>query len=138
MKEERMYILNLLGEGKITAEEASKLLEAIGKDKKSRKEYWDDDFVAEEKLLKFSQSVESFAKDFGSKIESTFKDMEPKVRKTTKTVMEKTASVIDDISKSLYESINNLEHKDCDCCGEEEVKEAAEEVNENDNEPREN
>lgn len=136
MKEERMYILNLLGEGKITAEEASKLLEAVGKDKKSRKEYWDDDFVAEEKLIRFSQSVEAFAKDFGSKIESTFKDMEPKVRKTTKTVMEKTASVVDDISKSLYESIKNLDNKDCDCCAEE----VCEEVHEDENvdEPREN
>lgn len=129
MKEERMYILNLLGEGKITAEDASKLLEAVGKEKKSRKDYWDDDFNAEEKLQKFSQSVESFAKDFGSKIESTFKDMEPKVRKTTKTIMEKTASVIDDISKSLSESIKNLDSKDCSCCEEEKEK---------DDEPREN
>jgi hypothetical protein len=109
MKEERMYILNLLGDGKINADEAAKLLEALGK--KPIREYWDDDFNAEEKLLKFRESVETFAKDFGSKMGSAYKDMEPKVRKTTKVIMEKTASAVDGISKSLHESLKNIEAK---------------------------
>ncbi|MDR1688187.1 MAG: hypothetical protein LBS21_06195 [Clostridiales bacterium] len=133
MKEERMYILQMLGEGKISADEAAKLLEAVGK--KPMREYWDEDFNAEEKIRKFSQSVESFAKDFGSKIEHTFKDMEPKVRSTTKKVMEKTASVVDDISKALYESIKNLEPKEPDC-GANESADTDEEPA--DDEPREN
>jgi len=110
MKEERMFILNLLSEGKISADEAAKLLESVGK--KPKKEYWDDDFNTEEKLKRFSQSVESFAKDFGQKVETTFKDMEPKVRKTTKVIMEKTATAVDNISKSLHESLKNIDSKE--------------------------
>ena len=110
MKEERMFILNLLSEGKVSADEAAKLLESVGK--KPRKEYWDDDVTAEERLKNFSKSVESFAKDFGSKMQTAYKDMEPKVRKTTKVIMEKTASVVDNMSKSLHESLNNFETKD--------------------------
>jgi len=117
MKEERMYILNLLGEGKVSADEAAKLLEAVGK--KSKREYFDEDFNAEEKLKNFSKSAQAFAKDFGGKVEVAFKDMEPKVRKATKVVMEKTASVVDEISKSLHESLNNYNAK---CCGDEDAE----------------
>jgi hypothetical protein len=45
--------------------------------------------------------------------------------------MEKTASVVDDISKALYESIKNLEAKGTDCGaseGEEPAEEPADDV----------
>ena len=134
MKEERLMILNLLNEGKITASEASELLGALGKAvqaeyKKTKKGYdfghhgWDyDDHDMEEKLKKFSQAVDNFSKEFGEKVSGTFKDIEPKVRKTAKTVMEKTASVVDELARALNESVKNMEEKmkaekeNCCCC----------------------
>lgn len=110
IKEERLYVLNLLGEGKITADEATSLLESLAATEQIGYVSFEE-YDAEDKLEKFSKSVECFAKDFSGKIENTFKDMEPKVRKTTKAIMEKTAVIIDDISNSLNESIKNMDSK---------------------------
>jgi len=111
MKEERMYILKLLSEGKVNAAEAEKLLDALSK--KGKRDFWDDGGgeTAEEKMKKLAKSAEAFAKDVGSKMESFYTSVEPKVKKTTKVVLEKTASVIDDVSKSLRESVKNFDEK---------------------------
>jgi len=119
MKEERLMILNLLNEGKISADEAAKLLDALGnasgperRNKKFYHEHFDfEERDMEEKLKKFSQAVDSFSKDFGGKVSGTFKELEPKFRKTAKVVMEKTAAVVDDLAKTLNESVRNMEEK---------------------------
>ena len=143
MKEERIMILNLLNEGKISADEAAKLLDALGKagggEGKKFKYHRDfsdfgdaDERDVEEKLKKFSQAVDNFSKEFGGKVSETFKEFEPKLKKTAKTVMEKTASVVDDLARALNESVKNMEEKmkasceddccdddDCCCCDDE-------------------
>lgn len=134
MKKERLRILDLLEQGKITADEASKLLEAL----KSPTVDFDDmesDFATdvEEKLNRFSRTMDSFAKDFGDKMSGTFKDVEPKVKNVTKHVISKTAAIMDEISKSLNESLKSMEGKDC-CCDEEKEECCCG----NDDEPREN
>ena len=43
------------------------------------------------------------------KFSVTFKDVEPKVKKATKTVVQKTVSVLDEISSSLNETLRNLD-----------------------------
>ena len=130
MKEERLMILNLLNEGKINADEAAKLLDALGKaagteDKRfrhgnARSGFYHaemEDRDVEEKLKKFSQAVDNFSKDFGEKVSGTFKDLEPKFRRTAKTAMEKAAAVVDDLAKSLNESVRNMEERmKADCC----------------------
>ena len=76
MKEERLMVLNLLNEGKITADEAAKLLDALGKPlgpefKNKHRHHAHVEFDGsemEEKLKKFTQAAESFSKDFGEKI----------------------------------------------------------------------
>lgn len=115
MKHERMKVLEMLEAGKITPEEATNLLEAM----KSAKQY--DGFHSfsfdEEKLQRFTQGVDNFAKDFGGKVESLYRDVEPKIKKASQAVLEKTASVFDEISKSLNESLENARKaaENCDC-----------------------
>lgn len=128
MKEERMYILNLLGDGKISAEEAENLLKSLSSNRSNYEDKCQD-------VCSFAESVENFAKDCGSKFKTTFKSMEPAVRRTTKSAMEKTVSILDDIAKSLNENIKNMEekldeHENCDCGCECDDKD--------DNEPKEN
>ncbi len=117
MKKERLKVLEMIESGKINVEEATKLLEAL----KGSSEYeWDptDYDDAEEKLNQFSQSVDSFAKEFGDKVNSTFKEMEPKLRSAAKVVVEKTITVVDDLAKVLGDTAKNLDNKEAksDCC----------------------
>ena len=123
MKEERIKILELLNQGKITADEAARLFDALNASKaakankqKNRSEFNFDGSDMEEKLQKFSKSVDAFSKEFGGKISGTFKELEPKFKKTAKTVMEKTAVVVEDLAKALNESVKNMEAKSKDAC----------------------
>ena len=135
MKDERIKVLEMVEQGKINVDEAAKLLEAL-----KATEDVDNSSDFQEKINAFSQNVESFAKDVGDKMGTAFKGMEPKIRKATKVVVEKTANLVDDISKALNESLKNLEEcagensEECDC--NEESCNASEEAP--DNEPKEN
>ena len=119
-EQERLLVLKMLEEGKISADDAVKLIESL-KSNTQRFEFSNDDM--NEKLSRFSQAVDSFAKDFSGKVESVTKDMEPKLKKATKIVVEKTASIIDEISKNLNETLKNLDVEtevspcecECDC-----------------------
>ena len=124
MKQERMKILELLDQGKITAVEAASLLEAL-KASDSQERFWDDETKksVQEKVNQFSQNVECVSKDVGEKLESIFKEIEPKLRAATKIVVEKTVGIVDEISKSLNETLQNLEEKRANeeaCCEEKE------------------
>lgn len=117
LKEERLLILNMIQEGKITVEDGTRLLDAI----KAGSIEECQGFDMEEKINKFSSSVDSFAKDVSSKVGTAFRDAEPKIKKATKKALEKTALVIEDISKSLNESVKNMEEDELkDNCSEDE------------------
>lgn len=129
MKEERLMILKMVEEGKVSADEAVKLLNAVNGTKNDK--YFD----FEDKVNKAAKSMDEFAKDVKVKLTGVAKEVEPKVRKTTQAVIEKTGEVVDEFSKFLRETISNLEcdEKDCNCddCKSEEDKE-------DDNTPKEN
>ena len=124
MSEERMKILQMVEEQKLSVEQAIKLLDAVKEQhphvRRVQQSFEKADFEA--KLTKLANNIESFAKDFGGKMEVTFKDMEPKIKKATKTVVEKTADLVNDISKAINESISKAECC-CDdqCCCEQEA-----------------
>ena len=121
MKKERIKILEMLEEGKINVDDATRLLESL---KGSGDFDWGPDYEdAEAKLRQFSKNVDSFARDFSEKFSVVFKKVEPKLQSATKVVLEKTVSLLDDVSRSLHEAANNMEPKcnceDEDCCEDE-------------------
>ena len=125
MKKERIKILEMVEEGKISVDEAAKLLEAL----KTNGDFgWSPDYEdAEEKLHQFSKNVDSFAREFSEKFSVVFKEVEPKLKSATKKVLDKTVTLLDDVSRSLHEAANNMEPK-CDC---EEPKCCEDEPNQN-------
>jgi len=112
MNQERMKILTMLEDGKITAEDAVRLLEFVNtpgaEDAADAKES-EDKIDWQAKFGDFAQNVNGFAKDFGAKVESAYRDLEPKLKKVSYKVVEKTAIVIDDISKALNESLRSMD-----------------------------
>ncbi|MDR1914211.1 MAG: hypothetical protein LBQ68_07015, partial [Clostridiales bacterium] len=125
MKAERLKILELLENGKITADDAANLLEALKSSEDSDK-FWDEETSKNlhEKVSKLAQNVEGVSKDVGDRLESVYKEIEPKLRNASKLVVEKTAAIVDEIAKSLNETLARLEEKAAkgECCGEEKVK----------------
>ncbi|MCL2398810.1 MAG: DUF4097 domain-containing protein [Defluviitaleaceae bacterium] len=120
MASEKMMILNMLQEGKITADEAAKLLSSVedpnvGKSGPTVKpgpgrpdaKRVDSDPVSNSNRLggaKPTSSGSSSGIDFdelGRKFAAFAKDLEPKFQKVTETVAEKTVTIADKLSKSL-------------------------------------
>ena len=118
MKQERLKVLNLLEEGKITADEASTLLDKLNQADGHHFISEDTAEQVEEKLHRFAKSAEHFAKEFGQKAASAYKDVEPKLKKASQTVLEKTAAIVDDIANTLHESIEKA-RAEKSCCGDE-------------------
>ena len=83
-------ILEMLEDGKITANEATQLLESL-KHAGVKRERWEeeDDWDFGEHVKVFSKNVEAFSREVGAKMDSAFKTMEPKLRAATKVVVEK-------------------------------------------------
>ncbi len=135
MNEEKMKILQMVEDGKINVDDALKLMDAV-RTKTVRIDGEDFD----QKVKKFAGNVDSFAREFGGKMEVKFKEMEPTIRKATKVIVEKTACVVNDISRALNESVKNMENKDCGCdnesCEDEHCKDDC--CQGDDNTPREN
>jgi len=115
MREERMRVLALVEEGKITVEDATKLLEALSMSVSPTEEYAQDSREFERKVNAFAKNAEAFARECGCKMEGAFREVEPKLRKASKVVLTKTASVIDELAKALNENLQNMEKQDC-CC----------------------
>ena len=143
IEKERMMVLQMVQDGKITAAEAAKLLRALSQTNNSSVDFDMDEkfYEMDEKLGNFSQSVENFAKDCNEKFATVAKDAEPKIKEAIKIVVEKTTAVLDNISKSLNESTKPKE----DCCNEncEDTKEdcceeCTEEKSDDDNTPKPN
>lgn len=111
MKQERMKVLSLLEEGKVTAEEASLLLDKLNQADGHHFISEETADQVEEKLHRFAKSAEHFAKEFGQKAACAYKDVEPKLKKASQTVLEKTAAIVDDIANSLHESLEKAKTK---------------------------
>ena len=111
---EKMRVLDLLEAGKITADEAAKLIEALGAGPKVfTKENREN---IEEKLQQFSKDVNKFAKDTGVKIQEFYKEVEPKLKKAGYVALEKTANTLDSLAKSIHETLEkNKSGEECAC-----------------------
>ena len=122
MREERIKILQMVEDGKISVEEAGKLLEALGVSCGPEFFYDEEDFA--DKMKDFCQNTESFLKNVGCKISDFAKDMEPRIRNITKVTVSKTADIVEELGKALAACLNSLnkdscpESEDCCCCGE--------------------
>ncbi|MCD8089063.1 MAG: hypothetical protein LUD81_00265 [Clostridiales bacterium] len=83
MKEERLLVLNMLNEGKITADEACKLLAALKGEDKTNGE--------------FGEKVGKYACDIRKKVSKLAKEAEPTVKKYAEAVGDK----FEDIKENL-------------------------------------
>jgi len=104
MQTEKMMILKMLEEGKINAEEASRLLAADGSPKPRPAPTPSSGHIPNSQIPPSSSgssapgsSVDTMTAKFGA----FMKDMEPKLQKAGKFVVEKTAGAADYVSKSL-------------------------------------
>ncbi len=104
MKEERMMILNMLESGKVSAEEAARLLEVIGKGKE-KEECCSSKFSqdVEEKVQQLGATVDIWAKELAEKMDGVIREVEPKLKKVTQIIVEKTAATIDEIAQTMRE-----------------------------------
>ena len=133
MKEERMRILKLVEDGKITVDDAAKLLEVMMASQFQEEDFAQENREFEKKFANFAKNAENFARDCGDKVGDAFREVEPKLRKVSKVVLVKTAAIIDDLSKALNESLQNMEAANgecceddcCCCCGDEPAEEAS-------------
>jgi len=113
MNNEKMRVLDMLDAGKITAEEAAKLLEALkGGSGIMSKETREN---VEEKLRNFGQECGRLAREVGGKVQELYRNVEPKIKKASQTALEKTACVLEDLACAINKSL----HKD-ECCEEDE------------------
>ena len=111
MHNEKMQILKMVEDGKITVDEATKLMEAI-------KAIGPTSPTFEEKFNSFAKDMKEFCKDTGTKINELYKGAEPKIKEFTKNVVAKTASLADNISNSLNEKVKRMEGSGYECeCG---------------------
>ena len=106
LREERIMILEMVREGKISTEDATKLLNSIGAGSGTKEV---DQEEIEEKFNRFYNSVDSFAKDLKDRFGKVYKDAEPKVKDVTKKAMVKTASLMEELSEKISESVSKLE-----------------------------
>jgi len=116
MQEERMKVLEMVDEGKISVDEATKLLHSLGAGH--------DGPSFEEKFNKFSHDTKEFFKDVGGKINEMYKEVEPKVKSATQKVVSKTADIAENISQKLDEKAKSMEKTDACCCSTEDYCEA--------------
>ena len=125
LKDERIMILEMVREGKISTDDATKLLSSLGGGSSSSKGF-DNEEDFEDKLNKFYSSVDTFAKDLKDRFGKVYKDAEPKVKEVTHKAMKKTASIMEDLSEKLNEKVNEInkdkEETGC-CCGSEDKTE---------------
>lgn len=124
MSSEKMQILKMLEDGKINADEASRLLQSIDTVRPSESPHTSNDHSARHVKdsngytqanhsqygngspsgFGSSAGFDDFATDLCRKFETLAKDMEPKIQRFVGTVAEKTADVVDRLSKNINEA----------------------------------
>ena len=103
MKEERLMVLEMLKEGKISVDEASQLLKTVGEVASKEEKELEDKFTA------FYSNVDSFAKDLKRRAEVAYYKTEPKVKMATKKTLEKTVTLMQDVSEKLKSAASKIE-----------------------------
>ncbi|MCL2500556.1 MAG: hypothetical protein FWE90_09505 [Defluviitaleaceae bacterium] len=111
---EKMRVLDMLENGKITAEEAARLLETLGRSRLFDKEQRDN---VEEKLRCFAADVNKFARDVGEKVQVMYKNVEPKIKKASQSALEKAAAALDELAQTIHSSLEKSGEEAC-CEGE--------------------
>ena len=114
---EKMRVLDLLDSGKISADDAAKLLEALGASHSFIGNQTRDN--VEEKLQRFAQDASKMAKEVGCKVQELYKGVEPKLKKATQTALEKTACVLEEVACSISASLEKVAEECCEdeaCC----------------------
>ena len=109
MKEEKLMILSMLKDGRISVDEAYRLLEVVTEPKCKIKI---KDKGIDEKITKAADNVGSFAKEVGEKFESKYKAIEPKIKEVSQKVVEKAASAVDSVSKKLNDKLNDIKKEE--------------------------
>ena len=112
---EKLKVLELLENGKITADEAARLLEVLGNSRIVSKETREN---VEEKLHQFACSVNKYAKEAGCKIQELYKQAEPKLKKASQGALEKAASALDNLAHNISDSLEKsecCEDESCEC-----------------------
>ncbi|MCL2360508.1 MAG: hypothetical protein FWC73_01695 [Defluviitaleaceae bacterium] len=112
MSNEKIRVLDMLDAGKITADEAARLLEALKGPGFMNKETREN---VEDKLRHFGQECGRLAREAGAKLQVMYKEVEPKVKKASQAALEKAACVLEDLACAINKSLDKEE-----CCGEEE------------------
>ncbi len=98
MKEERIMILKMVDEGKISADDGVKLLKALSRSAD-----------AEEKISKAAKHIKNKVSDFA-------KDAEPVVKKAAHDIKVKSGEMADEIGEKIKSKINKSKDS-CDCEG---------------------
>ena len=113
MVDPKMKVLDMVESGTISADEAAKLIQALGGGgpRFMSKESKDN---IEEKLQAFAKDVNKAAKELGGKVQVFYKDVEPKIKKASQSALEKAASALDNLAQSINESIEKSA-EECDC-----------------------
>jgi len=106
---ERMQVLKMIEDGKVTVDEGAKLLEAL------HATGGQPGATFEEKFKDFSCEMKKFAKNVTKKVDELAKKAEPKVKDFAKTVVAKTAKLADNISIKLDEAVKKMENCGCEC-----------------------
>ncbi len=120
MENEKMKILQMLQEGKITADEASKLLDSMsgktfsgnGFSNNTNNNFSKDSYDNKNNYYSSSQQnntdgrrqgigLDDFTADLSKKFDALAKDWEPKLQKFTEIIVEKTTDIAEKISKSV-------------------------------------
>ena len=142
---ERIKVLNLLENGKISSDEAAKILLVLGEtdcceglEERIKildllgaaqisveeamklfyavcRDNYEFDNESKERLKELSQDVKNFANNFSNRVNSFFAGAKPKVKHITKKVVSTTANLAGNISQGLHNTANKLEEKEC--CG---------------------
>jgi len=129
MRQERLKVLAMLEDGKITADDAATLLEKLNEADSNHFISEDTAEYVEESLQRFAKNAEHFAKEFGQKAYSAYKDVEPKLKKASQTALEKTAAIVDEVAHALHESIEKAQAEEKACCKENDCDEDAPKAN---------
>jgi len=117
MINEKMRVLDMLDAGKITAEEATALLECLKGSTPPpfiNRETRDN---VEDRLRTFAQDCGKFAKDVGEKAQEWYKGVEPKLKKASQAALERAACALEDLACTINESMQKGECcMDDECC----------------------
>ncbi len=101
MDDERMMILKMLEQGKITAEDATRLLDGIGAGGKSPKRATKEEHARSNDPSEKGFDFEALGASFIKKMDSLSRDFEPTLKKVTEVVVEKTATITEKIADAL-------------------------------------